>query len=137
MHVGQWSTAHSGQTGHPVRPDDVRAPARGVQIAVRRQVEHVDGRDVFDGDVTAGAFEGAAPADGVGASSSENNMHAVFRRYLTEGKPGYVEHRWAKLGDAVRWLGFVPDRHHNNRPREQQKGTGSCSCSRGPGCAAR
>ena len=32
------------------------------------------------------------------------DMHAVFRRYLTEGKPGYVEHRWAKLGEAVRWI---------------------------------
>jgi predicted metal-dependent phosphoesterase TrpH len=30
--------------------------------------------------------------------------HEVFRRYLTEGKPGYVPHRWAKLGDAVRWI---------------------------------
>ncbi len=28
----------------------------------------------------------------------------MFRRYLTEGKPGYVEHRWASLGDAVRWI---------------------------------
>ena len=28
----------------------------------------------------------------------------VFRRYLTEGKPGYVEHRWARLGDALRWI---------------------------------
>ena len=28
----------------------------------------------------------------------------VFRRYLTEGKPGYVPHRWAGLGDAVRWV---------------------------------
>lgn len=28
----------------------------------------------------------------------------VFRKYLTEGKPGYVEHRWASLGDAVRWI---------------------------------
>lgn len=28
----------------------------------------------------------------------------VFRRYLTEGKPGYVPHRWASLGDAVRWI---------------------------------
>ncbi|MCB2034297.1 MAG: PHP domain-containing protein, partial [Ottowia sp.] len=28
----------------------------------------------------------------------------VFRRYLTEGKPGFVPHRWAKLGDAVRWI---------------------------------
>lgn len=28
----------------------------------------------------------------------------VFRRYLTEGKPGYVPHRWATLGNAVRWI---------------------------------
>ena len=28
----------------------------------------------------------------------------VFKRYLTEGKPGYVKHQWAKLGDAVRWI---------------------------------
>lgn len=28
----------------------------------------------------------------------------VFRKYLTEGKPGYVPHRWATLGDAVRWI---------------------------------
>ncbi|QPF76509.1 PHP domain-containing protein [Roseateles sp. DAIF2] len=28
----------------------------------------------------------------------------VFRRFLTEGKPGYVEHKWARLGDAVRWV---------------------------------
>jgi predicted metal-dependent phosphoesterase TrpH len=30
--------------------------------------------------------------------------HEVFRRYLTEGKPGFVEHRWAKLSDAVHWI---------------------------------
>lgn len=28
----------------------------------------------------------------------------VFRRYLTEGKPGFVPHRWATLGNAVRWI---------------------------------
>jgi hypothetical protein len=28
----------------------------------------------------------------------------VFRKYLTEGKPGYVPHRWASLRDAVRWI---------------------------------
>ena len=28
----------------------------------------------------------------------------VFRKYLTEGKPGYVEHRWATLKDAVGWI---------------------------------
>jgi len=30
--------------------------------------------------------------------------HEVFHRYLTEGKPGYVPHRWARLGDAVGWI---------------------------------
>ena len=28
----------------------------------------------------------------------------VFRKYLTEGKPGYVPHRWAGLKDAVTWI---------------------------------
>ena len=32
------------------------------------------------------------------------DTHAVFRRYLTAGHPGYVAHRWARLGDAVRWI---------------------------------
>ncbi len=28
----------------------------------------------------------------------------VFKRYLTEGKPGYVEHAWATLPQAVEWI---------------------------------
>lgn len=28
----------------------------------------------------------------------------VFRKFLTEGKPGYVPHRWANLKDAIRWI---------------------------------
>lgn len=28
----------------------------------------------------------------------------VFRKYLTEGKPGFVEHRWASLKEAVGWI---------------------------------
>ena len=32
------------------------------------------------------------------------STHEVFRKYLVEGKPGYVEHRWASLGDAVQWI---------------------------------
>lgn len=28
----------------------------------------------------------------------------VFRKYLTEGKPGFVEHRWATLSDAIGWI---------------------------------
>ena len=32
------------------------------------------------------------------------DTYEVFRKYLTEGKPGFVEHRWASLKDAVRWI---------------------------------
>ena len=32
------------------------------------------------------------------------DTHEVFRRFLTEGKPGFVPHRWAALGDAIRWI---------------------------------
>jgi predicted metal-dependent phosphoesterase TrpH len=28
----------------------------------------------------------------------------VFRKYLTEGKPGFVPHRWASLAEAVGWI---------------------------------
>jgi 3',5'-nucleoside bisphosphate phosphatase len=28
----------------------------------------------------------------------------VFRNYLTEGKPGYIPHRWASLKDAIGWI---------------------------------
>jgi predicted metal-dependent phosphoesterase TrpH len=33
---------------------------------------------------------------------SETNE--VFRRFLTDGKPGFVQHRWARLGEAVQWI---------------------------------
>ena len=32
------------------------------------------------------------------------DTNEVFRKYLIEGKPGYVEHRWATLKDAVTWI---------------------------------
>ncbi len=28
----------------------------------------------------------------------------VFRKYLTDGKPGFVEHKWATLANAVTWI---------------------------------
>ena len=33
-----------------------------------------------------------------------SDTQEVFRRFLVEGKPGFVPHRWARLGDAVRWI---------------------------------
>lgn len=32
------------------------------------------------------------------------DVQEVFRKYLTDGKPGFVPHRWASLRDAVRWI---------------------------------
>jgi 3',5'-nucleoside bisphosphate phosphatase len=32
------------------------------------------------------------------------DTHEVFRRFLTEGNPGFVPHRWASLKDAVQWI---------------------------------
>lgn len=37
----------------------------------------------------------------IGVSKDTNE---VFRKYITEGKPGFVPHRWAALGDAVGWI---------------------------------
>ncbi|MET0335830.1 MAG: 3',5'-nucleoside bisphosphate phosphatase [Rhizobacter sp.] len=36
---------------------------------------------------------------GVCADTSE-----VFRRFLVEGKPGFVPHRWATLAESVQWI---------------------------------
>jgi predicted metal-dependent phosphoesterase TrpH len=33
-----------------------------------------------------------------------NDTSEVFRKFLVEGKPGFVPHRWATLGESVRWI---------------------------------
>jgi predicted metal-dependent phosphoesterase TrpH len=53
-----------------------------------------------------------------------SDTNDVFRKYLADGKPGYVPHRWAGLGDAVRWItqagGIAviahPGRYHRFNP---------------------
>ncbi len=65
----------------------------------------------------AGAYEGALPYVGNPELISRTHFarflvesgvckdtNEVFRRFLTEGKPGYVPHRWATLKDAVHWI---------------------------------
>lgn len=32
------------------------------------------------------------------------DVPGVFQHYLTPGKPGYVDHRWATLADAIGWI---------------------------------
>ena len=32
------------------------------------------------------------------------NIKSVFNKFMTKGKPGYVDHQWASLEDAVGWI---------------------------------
>lgn len=77
-------------------------------------------REMAEGLATVGikgAFEGALPYVGNPELISRTHFARflvesgvcrdtaeVFRKYLTEGKPGYVPHRWAELKDAVTWI---------------------------------
>jgi predicted metal-dependent phosphoesterase TrpH len=37
-------------------------------------------------------------------SGRANSTQDAFTRFLGDGKPGYVAHRWSKLSDAVHWI---------------------------------
>ena len=46
------------------------------------------------------------------------NIPEVFRKYLVDGKPGYVPHRWATLAQSVAWIraaGGIPVIAHPGR----------------------
>jgi 3',5'-nucleoside bisphosphate phosphatase len=38
------------------------------------------------------------------ASGHARDVKDVFQNYLVQGKPGYVPHQWATLGEAVAWI---------------------------------
>lgn len=115
------SVTFAGQTVHIVGlgidPDD---PALVAGLAATRSGRRERARQM--GDALAqvgieGAFDGALRYVGNPDLISRTHFarflvdsgvcpdtHTVFRRYLTDGNPGYVPHRWAGLGDAVRWI---------------------------------
>jgi 3',5'-nucleoside bisphosphate phosphatase len=46
------------------------------------------------------------------------DVKSVFKKYLVPGKPGYVAHEWASLGNAVKWIlqsGGIPVIAHPGR----------------------
>ena len=98
--------AHLGQRiGHGLRA--LAAPsARGRQAVAQRRVVGIEG--AYEGAlkfvgnpelISRTHFARFLVESGVCRDTSE-----VFRKYLTEGKPGYVPHRWATLKDAVHWI---------------------------------
>jgi predicted metal-dependent phosphoesterase TrpH len=115
------SVTFAGETVHilglGVDPDD---PALRAGLAATRGGRAARARQMADGLAQVGipgAYEGALEYVGNPDLISRTHFarflvetgvcgetHEVFRRFLTDGKPGYVPHRWAKLGDAVRWI---------------------------------
>ncbi|MDO9092620.1 MAG: 3',5'-nucleoside bisphosphate phosphatase [Rubrivivax sp.] len=115
------SVTFAGETVHilglGVDPDNAALQAG---LAVTRAGRRQRAREMADGLATVGitgAFEGALRyvsnpdlisrthfARFLVDSGVCSDTHSVFRRYLTQGHPGYVVHRWAGLGDAVRWI---------------------------------
>jgi predicted metal-dependent phosphoesterase TrpH len=115
------SVSFAGQTVHIVGlgfdADDV---ALNEGLAATRGGRRQRARDMAAGLASAGiegAFEGALKYVGNPELISRTHFarflvdsgvctdtHSVFRKYLTEGHPGYVPHNWARLGDAVRWI---------------------------------
>ena len=67
----------------------------GIQGAYEGAVKYADNPEL----VSRTHFARFLMETGVCRDTSE-----VFRRYITEGKPGFVPHRWASLRDAVTWI---------------------------------
>jgi predicted metal-dependent phosphoesterase TrpH len=131
------SVTWGGETVHVVGlqvNEDEPALIRG--LAATRNGRDARGREIavqLEGAGIPGAYEGALKYVGnpdllsrthfarylveIGACASTPE---VFRKYLTEGKPGFVPHRWAGLADAVGWIrqaGGIPVIAHPGRYR--------------------
>ena len=115
------SVTFAGQTVHivglgfdpdnPALVEGLRATRGGREARAREMAEQLAQVGI------PGAFEGALKHVGnpdlisrthfarylveVGAC---RDTPEVFRKYLTEGKPGFVPHRWASLQNAVQWI---------------------------------
>ena len=115
------SVSFAGQTVHIVGLGfDHEDAALNAGLAATRGGRTQRARDMAAGLAAVGihgAFEGALKFVGNPDLISRTHFarflvesgvcpdtHSVFRRYLTEGHPGYVPHEWARLGDAVRWI---------------------------------
>jgi predicted metal-dependent phosphoesterase TrpH len=98
-------------------PDDPRMKAGLLKTRGGRRERAMEMSDGLEKVGIKGAFEGALKFVGnpdlisrthfgrfLVESGVCKDTNEVFRKYLTEGKPGYVEHRWANLRDAVTWI---------------------------------
>ncbi len=115
------SVTWGGQTVHivglridPQHPDLV-AGLHGIRLG-RIERAHRMAEDLAQHGI-AGGYEGAygyaANKEMVGrthfarwlvAQGHAPDMRSAFKRYLTRGNPGYVEHEWISLENAIGWI---------------------------------
>jgi predicted metal-dependent phosphoesterase TrpH len=115
------SITFAGHTVHIVGlgfdPDDTRMKQG---LADTRGGRGLRAREMSDGLAQVGikdAYEGALKFVGNPELISRTHFarflvesgvckdtNEVFRKYLVEGKPGFVPHRWATLGNALKWI---------------------------------
>ena len=115
------SVTFIGTTVHIVglgfNPDDPRMKAGLIKTRGGRRERALEMSQGLEKVGIKGAFEGALKFVGnpdlitrthfgrlLVESGVSKDTNEVFRKYLTEGKPGYVEHRWANLREAVTWI---------------------------------
>ncbi|AON55536.1 3',5'-nucleoside bisphosphate phosphatase [Herbaspirillum seropedicae] len=123
VHVGgvEISVTWAGHTVHIVGLQiDETNPALVQGLAATRNGRERRAREIaaqLEQHGVAGAYEGALKHVGNPDLISRTHFarfmvecgrccdtREVFANYLTEGKPGYVPHRWATLEEAVRWI---------------------------------
>ena len=115
------SVSWGGQTVHivglridPAHPE-LAAGLHGIRLGRIERARRM-GDDLAKSGI-AGAYEGAynfaVNKEMVGrthfarwlvAQGHAADMRGAFRRYLTRGNPGYVEHQWTTLENAVGWI---------------------------------
>jgi 3',5'-nucleoside bisphosphate phosphatase len=115
------SVSFIGTTVHIVGlgfdPDNAKMLAGLVKTRGGRRERAMEMSDGLEKVGIKGAFEGALKYVGNPDLISRTHFgrylvetgvckdtNEVFRKYLTEGKPGYVEHKWASLREAVTWI---------------------------------
>ena len=115
------SVSFIGATIHVVGlgfdPDNANMLAGLVKTRGGRRERAMEMSDGLEKVGIKGAFEGALKYVGNPELISRTHFgrylvetgvckdtNEVFRKYLTEGKPGYVEHKWASLREAVMWI---------------------------------
>lgn len=115
------SVSWGGQTVHivglridPAHPE-LAAGLAGIRVGRIERARRM-GDDLARSGI-AGAYEGAYDyavnkqmvgrthfARWLVAQGHASDMRSAFRRFLTRGNPGYVEHQWTTLENAVSWI---------------------------------